>query len=83
MMLLDRPLVFGSDCPTVIVPHNVAERLEPSLRGMGVSFNAEPFLGLFERIRFPGRTPADVEAVFDAIERTSRGARSPRHSQWQ
>lgn len=69
--MLDRPLIFNSDCPTIIVVQNQAERLKHTFAARHLRYNAEPFF-TFERIRFPGHSMQDVESLFDYLDREEK-----------
>jgi hypothetical protein len=65
--MLDRPLVFGNEVPSIMIYHEQIARFHRFFESLRVRFETSPFQQSFELIRFPALTCARVEELLDML----------------
>ena len=63
--MIDRPLVFGTDTPAVMIFREQIARFRTFLAARQVPYEAKPFQQSFELIQFPSLKHLDVEELLD------------------
>jgi len=66
-MSIDRPLVFGTEVPSIMINHEQISRFHSFFDSLRVRFEASPFQQSFELIRFPSLTNQHVEELLDRL----------------
>jgi hypothetical protein len=63
--MINRPLVFGNDVPSIMIYHEQIGRMHSFLTSRQVRFETSQFQQNYELIRFPSMTSQDVEELLD------------------
>ncbi|HVT80542.1 MAG TPA: hypothetical protein VHM90_07790 [Phycisphaerae bacterium] len=69
--MIDRPLVFGSEVPSIMIYHEQIGRFHSFFESLRVRFETSPFQQSFELIRFPSLTNQHVEELLDQLSHTA------------
>lgn len=67
--MIDRPLVFGNDVPSIMIYHEQINRFHTFFESVPVRFETSRFQHSFELIRFPSLTNEYVEELLDRLSR--------------
>ncbi len=67
--MIDRPLVFGNDVPSIMIYHEQIHRFHAFLESARVRFETSPFQRSFELIKFPSLSHEGVEELLDQLGR--------------
>ena len=67
--MLDRPLVFGNDVPSIMIYHEQINRFHSFFDSLRVRFETSRFQQSFELIRFPSLTNQHVEELLDKLSK--------------
>ena len=70
--MIDRPLVFGHDVPSIMIFHEQIQRFHSFFQSASVRFEAYPFQQNFQLIRFPSLTNQHVEELLDQLTYAER-----------
>jgi hypothetical protein len=70
--MIDRPLVFGTDVPSIMIYHEQIGRFHAFFDSLRVRIETSPFQQSFELIRFPSLTNQLVEELLDQLSNASR-----------
>jgi hypothetical protein len=65
--MIDRPLVFGNDVPSIMIFHEQINRFHAFFESHQVPYQTSPFQQSFELIRFPSLTSQHVEDLLDQL----------------
>jgi hypothetical protein len=66
-VMLDRPLVFGNDVPSIMINHEQIGRFHAFFEAVRVRIETSRFQSSFELIRFPSLTNQHVEELLDRM----------------
>jgi hypothetical protein len=69
--MIDRPLVFGNEVPSIMIYHEQIGRFHAFFESLRVNFETSPFQQSFELIRFPSLTNQHVEELLDQLSHAS------------
>ena len=72
--MIDRPLVFGNDVPSIMIYHEQINRFHGFFDAQRVKFETSRFQQSFELIKFPSLTSAHVEELLDRL--SAQGSRN-------
>ena len=72
--MIDRPLVFGNDVPSIMIYHEQVSRFHQFFDSLRVRFETSTFQQSFELIKFPSLTNDSVEELLDRLSATERAA---------
>ncbi len=67
--MIDRPLVFGTEVPSIMIYHAQVNRFHQFFDSLRVRFETSPFQQSFELIKFPSLTNQNVEDLLDRLSR--------------
>ena len=67
--MIDRPLVFGNDVPSIMIYHEQVGRFHYFLEKARVRYETSPFQRSFELIKFPNLSHERVEELLDQLGR--------------
>ncbi len=65
--MIDRPLVFGNDVPSIMIYHEQINRFHNFFDSLRVRFETSRFQQSFELIKFPSLTCEHVEELLDRM----------------
>ena len=65
--MIDRPLVFGNDVPSIMIYHEQISRFHSFFDSLRVHFETSRFQQSFELIKFPSLTNESVEELLDRL----------------
>ena len=67
--MIDRPLVFGNEVPSIMIYHAQVNRFHQFFNSLRIRFETSPFQQSFELIKFPSLTNQNVEDLLDRLSR--------------
>ena len=67
--MLDRPLVFGNEVPSIMIYHEQIGKFHNFLEQARVRYETSPFQRSFELIKFPSLSHERVEELLDQLGR--------------
>jgi len=65
--MIDRPLVFGNDVPSIMIYHEQIKSFHAFFESARVFIETSPFQRSFELIRFPSLNHERVEELLDQL----------------
>jgi hypothetical protein len=65
--MLDRPLVFGNEVPSIMINHEQINRFHTFFDSLRVRIETSRFQQSFELIKFPALTNQHVEELLDRL----------------
>ena len=68
-VMIDRPLVFGNEVPSIMIYHEQIDRFHSFLESESVRYETSPFQRSFELIKFPSLSHERVEELLDRLGR--------------
>jgi len=72
--MIDRPLVFGKEVPSIMIYHEQINRFHGFFDSLRVKIETSRFQQSFELIKFPALTSERVEELLDRL--SAEGARN-------